>query len=586
MDYATPAAGTGTLSLDADLEAAITSTESWAIDRFLGHLLHRTSSYYCSQVALVQRTPSGWTEMAYQQLDAAAVELACRLRASGVKPADRVAVVAEPGISWVVAFFGTILAGAVAVPIDIKLTVGETLGVLDDAGPVVILASSSLENRASTLAGGVDSPCTVLVVPDAPELVATVNQVSRRDRATTALSAWQPHEPAVIAYTSGTSGEPKGVMLSFANLMSQVEALFGAHHVTGDDVFLSILPPNHTFELTCGLLTVLYSGAQIVYPGSLLPEDVLGAARERRATHMVVVPLFLRLVRRQINSALKRAPGPRRRAMQVAGQVAARLPISAVRRGLFAPVLRKIGPELRAFYVGGAPLDADVAEFFEHTGIAVFQGYGLTEASPVVTMNSPRANRLGSVGRPLHGVELAILPDGAGLAGEGEILVRGPNVMLGYHRNPDASTEAVDPEGWLHTGDIGFVDSEGFLHVSGRAKNLIVLPNGKNVQPEEVEAALERSESIREACVFARAGEHGLTQGTEQVHAVVVPSEATLARGLSDAETIDHVESEARRAVAVLASFKRPAQVTVSLEELPKTTTRKVRRSLVAALYR
>ncbi len=158
--------------------------------------------------------------------------------------------------------------------------------------------------------------------------------------------------------------------------------------------------------------------------------------------------------------------------------------------------------------------------------------------------------------------------------------------MLGYHRNPEASAEVIDPEGWLHTGDIGFVDPDGFLHVSGRAKNLIVLPNGKNVQPEEVEAALERSDSIREACVFAGAGEHGLTQGTEQVHAVVVPSDAALALGLSEPETVEHVESEARRAAAGLASFKRPVRVTISLEELPKTTTRKVRRSVVAAMFR
>ena len=588
MDDATQAPGTGTLSQKADYEAAMTGTECWAIDRFLEHLLHRTSSYYRAQVALVQRTPAGWAELTYQQLDAAAFELAGRLREGGVQCADRVAVVAESGIPWVVAFFATILAGAVAVPVDTKLTIGETVGILDDAGPVAIVASSSLENRAMTLAGQAGSSCSVLVVPDAAELAATATHAGGRDRVTTAMSAWQPHEPAVIAYTSGTSGEPKGVMLSFTNLMGQVEALSGAHQVSDDDVFLSILPPNHTFELTCGLLTVLYSGAQIVYPASLLPEDVLGAARERKVTHMVVVPLFLRLVRRQIDSALNRAPAPRRQAMQVAGRLASHLPLMSARRRLFSPVLRRIGPELHAFYVGGAPLEADIAEFFERIGVEVFQGYGLTEASPVVTMNSPRANRLGSVGRPLHGVEVRTLSAGAhsGVEGEGEILVRGANVMLGYHRNPEASAEVIDPEGWLHTGDIGFVDPDGFLHVSGRAKNLIVLPNGKNVQPEEVEAALERSDSIREACVFAGAGEHGLTQGTEQVHAVVVPSDAALALGLSEPETVEHVESEARRAAAGLASFKRPVRVTISLEELPKTTTRKVRRSVVAAMFR
>jgi long-chain acyl-CoA synthetase len=586
MVYATQTVATGTRSSGPDFDAAATTTESWGIDRFLGHLLHRTSSYYSAQVALVQRTPAGWTELTYRQLDTTAVELATRLAESGVQPGDRVAVVAEPGISWVVAFLGTIFAGAVAVPVDIKLTVPETVGVLDDAAPVAIVASTTLQPRATLLSDKATSPCTVLVVADPGVLAQAAPDEARPDRPMTALSAWQPHEPAVIAYTSGTSGEPKGVMLSFANLMSQVKGLTGAHRVSSDDVFLSILPSNHTFELTCGLLTVLYSGAQIVYPGSLLPEDVLGAARERKVTHMVVVPLFLRLVRRQILSALTRAPAPQRRAIRVAARLASHLPFVSARRRLLAPVLRRIGPELRTFYVGGAPLEADVARFFQHMGVEVFQGYGLTEASPVVTMNAPRANRLGSVGRALPGVEVRILPDDSHPAGEGEILVRGPNVMLGYHRNPVASSQAIDPEGWLYTGDLGLIDSEGFLHVSGRAKNLIVLPNGKNVQPEEVEAALEQSESIGEACVFAGIGTHGVTEGTEQVHAVVVPAEAVLARRLGEEETVKYLEEEARRAVVGLAAFKRPARVTVSLAELPKTTTRKVRRNTVAALYR
>jgi long-chain acyl-CoA synthetase len=252
-------------------------------------------------------------------------------------------------------------------------------------------------------------------------------------------------------------------------------------------------------------------------------------------------------------------------------------------------------------------LDAEDAMFFHRMGVAVYQGYGLTETSPVVTMNSPRANRFGSVGRPLHGVEVRIVTDSPGDAGrpvhrtgapastegdgasgceQGEILVRGPNVMLGYYRDPVATKAVISPDGWLHTGDVGYMDGDGFLHISGRSKNVIVLPNGKNVQPEEVEAALERLESVREACVFAGVGDHGLTAGTEQVQAVVVPSDALLGRGLSEGAVISLLEEEVRNAVRTLAAYKHPTRITVSFHELPKTATRKVQRSRVAACYR
>jgi long-chain acyl-CoA synthetase len=563
---------------------AAETAQSLVIERFLCRLVHRGSPCFSRQVALAEKVGSGWSDVTFEQLDTAALALSARLTEAGVAPQDPVAILAEPGISWVVAFFATVFAGAAAVPLDVKLTSEEAGDIVAHARPVAVISSASLRARAVALAAGVGGVCPALLAPDAGMVAAlTAAEDTARPRAATAGS--RLGQAAVVAYTSGSTGEPKGVLLSFANLKSQVESLAAAHSVSADDVFLSILPSNHMFELTCGLLTALYCGAQVVYCGSLLPEEICGAIAARGVTRMVVVPLFLKLLARRVEAEMRRQVTAKRVALDLIGAVAARLPSRRARRALFGPVVRRIGPELRAFYVGGAPLESGVAERFERMGIGVFQGYGLTEASPVVTMNSPRANRLGSVGRPLAGVEVAIRAVACASTGEGEIVVRGPNVMLGYHHDPAATAEAIDRDGWLRTGDLGHLDADGFLYVSGRAKNLIVLPSGKKVQPEEVEAALERSEWVREACVFPAAGEAGLTRGAEQVHAVVVPCVELLALGLTDEAVISRTLDATRRALASLAGYKHPVRIVVSFDELPKTTSRKVRRSLAAARY-
>jgi long-chain acyl-CoA synthetase len=254
-----------------------------------------------------------------------------------------------------------------------------------------------------------------------------------------------------------------------------------------------------------------------------------------------------------------------------------------VRRVAYAPLLRKFGGRLRVFYVGGAPLDLDVAEYFVRIGISVYQGYGLTETSPIVAMNAPGANRLGSVGRPLPDVEVRIDTDVVAPSGEGAVLVRGPNVMLGYHRDPEATRATIDDDGWLDTGDLGHSDADGFLWITGRSKNVIVLANGKNVQPEEVEHVLEQSSLVREVCVLGRAATGGLADGSEEVHAVVVPTDDAKASRTGE-ELQALMQAEVHSLTERLATYKHPRTITVWTHELPKTATRKVRRSEVGAL--
>jgi long-chain acyl-CoA synthetase len=248
-----------------------------------------------------------------------------------------------------------------------------------------------------------------------------------------------------------------------------------------------------------------------------------------------------------------------------------------VRRLLFNKAHKRFGGRLKNFISGGAPLDADVATFFDRLGIPIYQGYGLTETSPVVSVNTPAANKLNSVGRPMAGVRVRILNEDS-KDGEGEIVTAGPHVMKGYYKRPDLTEQVIDREGWFYTGDLGRLDEDGFLFITGRLKNLIVLGSGKKVNPGEVEAVVSGSLLIKEVCVVGRISRNGILQGTEEVCAVVVPSES-LVRRLKDRLNIaEEIRDDVARLTQVLAPYKRPSSIYLRFEDLPKTTMRKIKR--------
>lgn len=457
------------------------------------------------RVALATRAGDGWSELTYADLDGRASAMAGALDGAGVGPGERVALLAEPGHDWAVAFLGILRAGAVAVLLDAKLTDEELAALCHRSSLAAAAVSPALAGRWP------DRSVPALSPPPAgagsPEVPRSVE------------------EPAVLVWTSGTTGAPRGVLLSEANLAYVVGEASVVQGTGPDTRWLSVLPPNHLLELCCGLLPGLAAGSTTFVARSIVPSELCALIAECRATHMVVVPLVLRLLRRHL---------------ELAGD---------------------LGP-LRTIYCGGAPLDPELGTFFERLGVAVYPGYGLTEASPVVSMNSPAGNRPGSVGRPLPGTAVRIGDDD-------EILVRGPGVMLGYWEDDAATREAVDAGGWLHTGDLGRLDDDGYLWVTGRAKSLIVLDSGKKVQPEEVETVLARGGSFAEVCVVGWRGGAG---AGEQVCAVVVPDGPM---------TEEEAAEEVRRLSAPLSGFKRPTIVRIHDGELPKTVKRSLRRAEV-----
>ena len=306
------------------------------------------------------------------------------------------------------------------------------------------------------------------------------------------------------------------------------------------------------------------------YVNSLMPDDITAAMREQRASCMIVVPLFLNLIRKGIETQVARQTAWRRKMFTAAHAIAPLLPRS-MRRWLFRPLHARFGGALEYFVCGGAPLAPDVVRFFERVGIDVYQGYGMAEASPVIATNTISANRCGSVGKPLPGVEVKI-------DRRGEILTRGPQVMLGYFNNPELTRQVVDTDGWLHTGDIGYLDDDGYLYVRGRDKNLIVLANGKKVHPEELEAVLFDHPAIKEGCIASVEARIGIQTGCAEICALVVPADDLLQSDISDDELTRQLADIVRQRAARLASWKRPTRVVLSRTELPKTATRKIKR--------
>jgi long-chain acyl-CoA synthetase len=519
----------------------------------------------------IARAGADGQNLSHRELQHEVTLLADRLQEAGVLPGDRVAILVDAGPRWCTAFIAVVHIGAVAVPLDASLPLAELGKQLMHCGAVLILLSASHELTAAGLTGKYSPGCRRLRVDDisspvaaAPSGPTAARLPCRRDN----------RDPAVICYTSGTTGCPKGVVVSHGNLISQLMAIRIVMDNGPKTRVVSLLPPSHLFELTAGLLAVLAGGGSVFRTEQPTAQSVLDAMAHARPTSMVVVPLFLSAVKSAIERQLDAAGSLRRGLFLLLRKSALATRSMRLRRFLMWPLLRRFGGRLEYFVCGGAPLDSELARFFESLGVQVLQGYGMTEASPVVAANGPHSNRIGSVGRPLPGTEVRA-------SEEGEILVRGPQVMLRYHRNARATAAAIDAEGWLHTGDLGELDKDGYLYVNGRHSSRIVLACGEKVQPEEVETAILRSARISECGVIGMRSRSPLHNGSEEVCAVVVPTgddDPADPRVLQQA-----LRMEVSRCCAGLAQFKRPTRVIVRRQPLPATASRKLRRRALGA---
>lgn len=542
-------------------------------------LLDKNTKLYGERIALGKRNRYGWKELTYKGLSLLTKQFASYLITDlQMQKGERLAILSESMPEMGACVFASVISGMVTVPLDNKLTIYELESILSSCEPAVLAVSQANLDKGLELQKRIPS-IKHIVIMDEPTFDS--KYPSLYSLPTGRECKWRHRslrDTALIIYTSGTTGAPKGVQTTFGNMTCQV---WGMSKILPEILphenvnLLSILPMNHLFELTVGFSTFLNRGSSIFYPQSLKPKDVLGDMREKKIDFMIVVPAFMKLLKNTIEAEIRVLPEDEKILFEKSYAAAEYITDYSIRRQLFRSILAKFGGNFYGFITGGAPLDPSVGEFFERIGIKVFQCYGLSETSPIISVDRGDDRKLMSVGLVLDSYDAKIDPE------TGELLVKGPSVMKGYYKNPEKTAEVLEEDGWLHTGDIGEFDSDGRLYITGRIKNMIVLSGGKKVFPEEVESVLEQNPNFAEVCVFGATRTSGAKDGTEEIMTVIVPTEEVLAKYPDENVLQAFIGHEVKNLSVQLAPYKRPVNIVVRKESFPRTATRKVKRNVV-----
>ena len=544
-------------------------------------LLEDKTGEHENRVALGTKDNFGWKEFTYKGIGQLSRKVGrFIIEELDIPKGEKAAILSESKPEYGASVFASVLSGLVVVPLDVKLTKYELNSIITDAQPTILFTSQYYLETALALKAEIPSIKHILVIDQFSKNENTINIYDLPDKYNAKWKRRSSKSTAMIIYTSGTTGQPKGVEISYNNITSQLEDLgYALAEILGDKKVsvLSILPMNHLFEMTVGFCTFLNYGFSVYYTQSLKPKDILGIMTEKKVEFMIVVPAFLKLLKTGIESELKNAPKATQIAFNAMYHIAKFIPFYCIKKLLFKKIHDKFGGNFIGCISGGAPLDVAVGRFFERIGIKVYQGYGLSETSPVVSVNTDKRSVLASVGRPLKHFEARIDKQ------TGELQLKGPSVMKGYHNQPELTAEVIDEDGWLHTGDIAKIDKDGHIYITGRIKNMIVLAGGKKVFPEEVESVLEKSEYLAECCVMGIHRSFGAKDGTEEVVAIVVPKE-NLYKKYSEEEIDKLVKNDIKLLSTQLTQYKRPSSVIIKKEPLPRTTTRKVKRNEVKKL--
>ena len=573
-------------------------------DLFLTAATHNKSD------CLVHKVDGEWKNVSTAQLVDGVCRVASALQQMNVQPGDRVALMAENGPHWPTVDFASLAMGAVLVPIYPTLTPDQAAYIANDCGAKVLFVEG--DERLQGLLGergnmpAVDTFVGIGAagadgVHSLDELLAN-NEPIAWDELESKAKAVTADDLATFIYTSGTTGNPKGVMLSHGNIASNIEAALQCMDITSELTALSFLPLSHSFERTVDYI-YFYRGATIAYAESV---QAVGQNLGEIKPHMFVsVPRVYEKVLARVHENVAKSSSTKQKIFHWAEGVAREalpyrlkherppgllgIKLALADKLVFTKLKERLGGRFQFAMSGGAPLSADIAQFFWGAGIEIYEGYGLSETSPVLTVNRPDAVKLGTVGPVVPGVTLRIAEDG-------EILAQGPNIMKGYHNLPEKTAEAIDKEGWFHTGDIGEIDDEGFLKITDRKKEIIVNAYGKNVAPAPIENALKASRFIEQAVVIG--------DKRKFLSALLVPDFATLEvwageQGLStsdrsallqDGKVRDLYESEIKTVNGRLAKYELihafdllPDEFTIETGEL--TPTQKIKRRIINTKY-
>ncbi|MFQ5883128.1 MAG: AMP-binding protein [Candidatus Methylomirabilales bacterium] len=496
---------------------------------------------------------------------------------------DRVVLFSESRPEWCVAYLGIVASGATAVPLDTQLSDQELQNLLLHSESRALVVSEGQLAQVRPLIARLPLRPEIILLDDekAPPGIHPLSEILERTEKGS-LPSPAPEEIASILYTSGTTGSPKGVMLTHRNFLSNSSALKGLNVCGPEDNVLALLPLHHVYPFMITFLIPLLCGARVTFLQSLKPPDLLECMQETKVSILVGVPQLLALLHRGIFQEVKRWPRPLRTLftllLGLAGLARQHLGRNAGRL-LFPQIHRRFGGRLRVLTSGGAKLDPAVGRDLNGLGFTVLEGYGLTETSPAVTFTPMEGPRFESVGVPLPGVQVrTVEPDPEGV---GEIAIHGPNVMKGYFKDPEGSAASFR-DGWFLSGDLGYLDADGYLYITGRLKEVIVLSTGKNIYPEEVEAHFLKSPYIKEICLVG-VKEPGQNR-TEGLAALVVPN-FDLLQAQRIANSQDTIRWEMENLSRTLAAYKRPTRLQIVKGPFPRTRLGKIQRHLVREMF-
>ncbi len=489
----------------------------------------------------------------------------------------KVAIVGGASVGWIYTYFSLMAIGAVTVPLDKEMPAPDLAATIERASCAAIFYGAEIAGKLDYLKENTKAELYVCMNGDPLRegdlALSTLIEAGEKKFADGDNSYYDyeidPDRLATIVFTSGTTGKGKGVMLSQTNIVSDMTQGMYLFDITRKT--LNVLPPHHTFGSTVNYVGHYAQGCEIYITSGI--KYLLGELKEQQPTHLVLVPLFVETLYRRIWATAEKTGADKKLKMGMKISKALRAIGIDKRRSLFAQVHETFGGKLEMIICGGAALNQDIIDFFDAIGITVLNGYGITECAPLVSCNRNEWQKNGSVGLPIIGEEVRIYEPDAN--GEGEICVKGPNVMMGYYEEPEATAAVIDADGFFHTGDYGKLDDEGWLYITGRKKNLIIFSNGKNVYPEEIETEISRIRGVLEVVVYA--GESKSNPDKEVIVAEIFPDyEQLKADGVVDVK--EYFDEHVKVANTHMAPYKKVGLVKIRKEEFIKNTSRKITR--------
>ena len=547
-------------------------------------LIIRSCKKYKDKIALEDFTNYPVSKATYGQLYEYIIKFGSSLTGLGVKERDHIAVIGENRVQWGIVYLTSMAFNLVIVPVDKNLSSNEMLNVLHESGTKAIVFSESFHQTICEMKEFLPKLKFFISMDlneNAEGCYSMIKMIENQNTRDVKLPVINPDDLAEIIFTSGSLGRAKGVMLSQKALASNLMGMTGMIRIMSEDRFFSVLPIHHTYECTCGFLCPIYVGGSTHFSRSL--KTILEDIQKAKPTIMLGAPLLFNKIYAKIMKGIAEDK-VKSKIVNPIIRLTNLLELAGWKNSkkIFLKELhKKFGGAIRLFVVGGAAPDPKVAKGFREFGFNFVQGYGLTETSPILALNKLNNFKDDAAGLPLPGVEIQIHnPDRHGV---GEIYAKGDNVMLGYYNNQKLTGEAFD-NGWFKTGDLGFIDEDGFLHLSGRKKNVIIANNGENVFPEEIEDLLSRNPFILECMVYGQKDEKH-----DEIIAVqlVTNSETFIEYSLKNNvkitpelinEKISEVVAETNKN---LAAFKRIKKFYIRENEFEKTTTQKIKRHLV-----